>query len=134
VELLLKFFYSTEVVEPSASVVPVATAQEKAAGVAPAAAAQLGGAVSAPVLIRSVEPEFTERARQAHASGVVLVNLLVDEEGNPRQVQTLRGLGMGLDQRAIEQSGVAIADGLRREGCLIPATARAFTVTDRGTE
>jgi len=57
---------------------------------------------SAPVLIHSVEPEFTEKARQAHASGVVLVNLWVDQEGNPRQVRTLRGLGMGLDQKAIE--------------------------------
>jgi DNA-binding transcriptional ArsR family regulator len=30
--------------------------------------------------------------------------------------------------------GVAIADGLRREGYLIPAAGRAFTVTDRGRQ
>ncbi len=61
-----------------------------------------GGEVSAPVLIYSVEPEFTENARKAKASGDVLVNLWVDKEGNPRLVRTLSGLGMGLDEKAVE--------------------------------
>jgi periplasmic protein TonB len=62
---------------------------------------QVGGGVSAPVLLYKVEPEFTEEARKAKLSGNVLVNLWVDEKGNPLHVHVLRGLGMGLDERAV---------------------------------
>jgi periplasmic protein TonB len=62
---------------------------------------QVGGGVSAPVLLYKVEPEFTEEARKAKLSGNVLVNLWVDEKGNPVHVHVVRGLGMGLDERAV---------------------------------
>jgi protein TonB len=32
----------------------------------------------------------------------VLVNLVVDSKGNPQNVHVLRGVGMGLDEKAIE--------------------------------
>ena len=63
---------------------------------------QVGGGVSAPVLIHEVEPEFSEEARKAKAAGNVLVNLLVDEQGRPQHVHVLRGVGMGLDEKAVE--------------------------------
>jgi periplasmic protein TonB len=62
---------------------------------------QVGGGVSAPVLLYKVDPEFTDEARKAKLSGNVLVNLWVDEKGNPLHVHVLRGLGMGLDERAV---------------------------------
>jgi protein TonB len=63
---------------------------------------RIGGGVSAPVLIYSVDPEFSEEARKAKAAGHVLVALWVDEKGIPTHVHVLRGLGMGLDEKAIE--------------------------------
>jgi periplasmic protein TonB len=63
---------------------------------------RIGGATSAPILIHSVEPEFSEEARKAKVSGNVLVNLIVDIDGVPQDVRALRGLGMGLDEKAIE--------------------------------
>jgi protein TonB len=63
---------------------------------------QVGGGVSAPVLLHSVEPEFSEEARKAKASGNVLVSLIVDPQGRPQSVRVLRGVGMGLDEKAIE--------------------------------
>ena len=63
---------------------------------------RIGGGVSAPVLIYSVEPEFSEEARKAKVAGNVLVNLWVDQNGNPSHVRVLRGVGMGLDQKAME--------------------------------
>ena len=62
---------------------------------------QVGGGVSAPVLIHEVEPEFSEEARKAKAAGNVLVNLWVDAQGNPQHVRVLRGVGMGLDEKAV---------------------------------
>lgn len=63
---------------------------------------QVGGGVSAPVEIYRVEPEFSEEARKAKISGNVLVNLWVDRTGRVTHVSVLKGLGMGLDEKAIE--------------------------------
>jgi TonB family protein len=57
---------------------------------------------SAPVLIHSVYPEFTEEARKAKLMGVVLVNMTVDQQGRPQNVHVLRGVGHGLDAKAVE--------------------------------
>jgi hypothetical protein len=80
---------------------------------------KIGGAVSAPVLIYSVEPEFTEEARKAKVGGNVLVNLWVGTDGLPSHVHAIRavyvdkdghassgplsgGNGLGLEDKAVE--------------------------------
>ena len=63
---------------------------------------QVGGSVSAPVEIYKVEPEFSDEARRAKLSGNVLVNLWVDQSGRATHVRVLQGLGMGLDEKAID--------------------------------
>lgn len=70
-----------------------------ASGVAPKA---IGGAVSAPVLVSAPAPEYTADARAAKISGTVLVHFWVDESGTPTHVKLVRGLGNGLDAKAIE--------------------------------
>ena len=62
----------------------------------------VGGSVTAPEVLYGVEPEFTEEARKAKASGDVAVYLWVDPHGNPTHIRVMRGLGMGLDERAVE--------------------------------
>lgn len=62
----------------------------------------VGGGVSAPQLIHSVQPEFTDEARQQKYQGVVEIQLIVDSNGNPENVEVVKHLGMGLDQKAIE--------------------------------
>jgi protein TonB len=62
----------------------------------------LGGGVRAPVVLQSVDPEFSEEARKQKFSGNVLVSLIVDEQGNPTHVRVLRGVGLGLDEKAVE--------------------------------
>jgi periplasmic protein TonB len=61
----------------------------------------VGGGVSAPVLIHSVEPEFTEEARAANFQGDVAIQLIVDSQGNPEDVHVTRHLGMGLEEKAV---------------------------------
>lgn len=63
---------------------------------------QVGGGVSAPQLVYKVEAEFSEEARKAKVSGNVVVGLIVDEKGNAIRVHVVRGLGMGLDEKAVE--------------------------------
>jgi protein TonB len=63
---------------------------------------KIGGGVSQPELIYKVDPEFSEEARKAKFMGIVLVNLIVDANGNPQNVHILRGVGMGLDDKAVE--------------------------------
>ncbi len=62
----------------------------------------IGGSVRPPVLTFSVDPEFSEEARKAKFSGNVEVYLWVDENGNPSHVKVVRGVGMGLDEKAVE--------------------------------
>lgn len=62
----------------------------------------VGGGVSAPVVLHSVDPEFTDQARQTNFQGTVALQLIVDAEGNPQNVHVTRHLGMGLDEKAIE--------------------------------
>ncbi len=63
---------------------------------------KIGGGVSEPILVYKVDPEFSEEARKAKFMGIVLVNLVVDQNGMPQNVHLLRGVGMGLDEKAIE--------------------------------
>lgn len=62
----------------------------------------VGGGVSAPQLIHSVDPEFTDQARRANLQGIVSIQLIVDSRGNPQDIHVVRHLGMGLDQKAVE--------------------------------
>jgi protein TonB len=63
---------------------------------------RIGGGISAPIPIYTVEPEFSEEARKAKVAGNVLVNLWVGTDGLPSHVHVLRGVGMGLDEKAVE--------------------------------
>jgi protein TonB len=61
-----------------------------------------GGGVSNPVVLFAPEPEFSEEARKAKVAGNVLVYLQVDTNGHPIHVRVIRGIGMGLDEKAVE--------------------------------
>ena len=63
---------------------------------------RIGGGVSAPQVLYAPEPEFSEEARKAKVAGNVLVNIWVDTNGNPSHVHVIRGVGMGLDEKAVE--------------------------------
>ncbi len=62
----------------------------------------VGGGVSAPSVISAVDPEYSDEARRAKYTGIVVVSLIVDTQGNPQHVSVVRRLGMGLDEKAVE--------------------------------
>lgn len=61
-----------------------------------------GGGVSAPKLIYSVDPQFSDEARRAKYQGICVVSVIVDAQGNPQHIRVVRPLGMGLDEKAVE--------------------------------
>jgi protein TonB len=62
----------------------------------------VGGGISAPEAISAPDPEYTEEARKAKTQGTCVLRLIVDAAGHPRDVRVVRGLGFGLDAKAIE--------------------------------
>jgi protein TonB len=62
----------------------------------------LGGASTAPVVLFQVEPEFSEEARKAKLQGVVMLYGEVDINGRLRNIRVTRGLGLGLEEKAVE--------------------------------
>jgi TonB family protein len=63
---------------------------------------KVGGGISAPQAIAAPDPEYTEEARNAKTQGMCVLWLIVDDQGHPRDIKVVRGLGHGLDDKAIE--------------------------------
>ncbi len=63
---------------------------------------RVGGGVSTPIPIYKVEPEYSEEARKAKFQGTVVLQIVIDERGNPTNFKVVRPLGLGLDEKAIE--------------------------------
>jgi len=63
---------------------------------------RVGNGVSAPAVLYKVDPEYSEEARKAHLSRTVLLNLIVDATGRASNIHVVRGLGNGLDEKAVE--------------------------------
>lgn len=63
---------------------------------------RIGGDVSQPVKLYTPEPEYSEEARKAKYSGTVLLSVVIDKDGNTRDIKVIRPLGLGLDEKAIE--------------------------------
>jgi protein TonB len=61
---------------------------------------RVGGDVKAPVVVRRAEPQYTDTARKAHITGVVIVEAIIDKDGNVDRVKVIKGLAMGLSEAA----------------------------------
>jgi protein TonB len=56
---------------------------------------------SAPQVIHKADPEYTPEALEAKLAGTVILSLVVDTEGNPTEIKLIKGLGKGLDEKAV---------------------------------
>lgn len=63
---------------------------------------KVGGGISAPQAVSTPDPEYTEQARNAKTQGTCVLWLIVDDQGRPRDIRVVRGLGFGLDAKAVE--------------------------------
>ena len=63
---------------------------------------RVGGGVSQPAVVYKVDPEYSEEARKAKYSGTVLLQLVVGIDGKANSIKVVKGVGLGLDEKAIE--------------------------------
>jgi TonB family protein len=63
---------------------------------------RVGGDVQPPVKVSAPSPQYTEIARKARIQGVVIVEAIIDKQGNVTNVKVLKGLPMGLDSAAAD--------------------------------
>jgi protein TonB len=63
---------------------------------------RVGGGVLAPKPVETPDPQYTEEARRAKYEGTCVLAMIVGADGKPRDIRVQRGLGMGLDQKALE--------------------------------
>jgi TonB family protein len=61
-----------------------------------------GAGITPPSIIREVRPDYTEEARRRGVTGDVELEIVVRADGTVGTVKVLRGLGSGLDQRAVD--------------------------------
>jgi TonB family protein len=61
-----------------------------------------GPGIVAPFAGVKTAPEYTAEARLAKLEGGVLLSLVIGSDGQPRDIRVARALGLGLDERAIE--------------------------------
>ena len=64
-----------------------------------------GHVIASFLLWKGAAPEYTDEARQTKLQGTVVVMIMVDEHGQASNPRVIRGLGMGLDERAVEAVG-----------------------------
>jgi protein TonB len=60
-----------------------------------------GDGVSSPTAIVQPLPPYTEDARKARVTGVVLIEAVVRKNGTADNIRVIRGLGYGLDESAV---------------------------------
>jgi periplasmic protein TonB len=58
--------------------------------------------LSVPMALNSVEAEFPKQVPKEFSEGVVLVHLLVTEEGLPSSIGVMRPAGHGFDESALK--------------------------------
>jgi TonB family protein len=83
-----------------------------------------GGSVSAPAVLFQVEPEYSEEARKAKWSGMVILSVIVDPLGYPGDIHVVKSLGMGLDEKAEEAVRKWKFRAGRKDGKPVPVRAQ----------
>jgi TonB family protein len=102
---------TVEAPEPGRDVQVAAASSSPAGAVEPEASAstsaepeahRIGAGVLPPTVISSVQPEYSEEAREAQHQGGVILEAIVHATGSIEILRVVRSLGFGLDERAIE--------------------------------
>jgi len=61
-----------------------------------------GSGIEPPRLLREVKADYTEEARQRSIVGDVVLEIVVRRDGSVGDIKVMRGLGAGLNERAVQ--------------------------------
>jgi TonB family protein len=84
----------------------------------------IGNGVSGPVPLKIGEAEFSDEARRAKYQGICIVSVIIDAEGKPRNLHVVRGLGMGLDEKAMEAVSQYRFKPAKKDGVPVPVSIK----------
>jgi TonB family protein len=88
-----------------------------------ASVSHIGRGVTPPVPIYKPEPQYSKQARKNRIQGAVVLKFVIDPTGHPRDIKVLRGLGYGLDEKAIECAAQWEFRPGMKDGQPVPVTA-----------
>jgi TonB family protein len=63
---------------------------------------RVGGDVTPPRVLLKTDPEYSEEARAAKYVGTVVLYLQIFPDGSPQNIRVVKGVGLGLDEKAVE--------------------------------
>jgi protein TonB len=63
---------------------------------------KVGGTVSAPRVTQRSDPEYTKEASDAKVEGTVLLSVVIGTDGLAHDINVVKGIGNGLDEKAVE--------------------------------
>ena len=99
------------------------------AGVGPGSGGGTGGGVyrpgsgiEPPKLLREVKPDYTEEARIKRLAGEVVLEIVVRRDGSVSDLKVIKGLGGGLNERAIQAVRQWRFSPARRQGTPVDVT------------
>ena len=81
------------------------------------------GVATEPVLLFKAEPEYSDEARKARVQGSVMIHAVIDAGGQVQNLSIAHGLGLGLDERAVEAVRKWRFRPATRNGKAVPANA-----------
>jgi protein TonB len=90
------------------------------AGIAFSTAVRADSRLEPPVPVRTVAPDFPNDLRNRGISGVVMVNVLIDIQGNPRDMRVTRSSNAAFDGPAVEALKKWKFKPAEREGAIVP--------------
>jgi TonB family protein len=96
---IVDFLQQSGVLDPAKGCAPGAASARPTSS---AGVYAVGAGVSPPTLLSKVEPTYSDTAYAANCEGSVQVYVEVGTDGLAHNIQIVRGLGLGLDEKAIE--------------------------------
>jgi protein TonB len=90
------------------------------AGIAFSAAMRADGHLEPPVPVRTVAPDFPSDLRTQGISGVVMVSVLIDVQGNPKDMKVARSSNVAFEEPAVEALKKWKFKPAEREGAIVP--------------
>jgi TonB family protein len=81
---------------------------------------KVGGEVSPPVPLNTVEAEFTDEASRKKIHGMCMISVIVDANGRPQHPRVIQSLDLGLDLKAIEAVNKYLFKPAMKNGVPVP--------------
>ena len=81
-----------------------------------------GSGIEPPKLLREVKPDYTEEGRVRRLTGEVVLEIVVRRDGSVGDLKVIKGLGGGLDERAVQAVRQWRFSPARRQGTPVDVT------------